>query len=109
MTFNYTFNQISTETVKGCMAMFMPYTWQQKNGGVDLELYYTEDSGTVEASSPLAACEKLFTLYNIDPPKGYHGRSMSVSDVVCLWEVTSRNEAPATAWFCDSIGFQRIA
>ena len=109
MKFYYTLNQISTETVKGCTALFMPYVWQEQHGGVDFELYSTEHSGTVEASSPLAACEKLFMLFNVEPPREYTGRSMSVSDVVCLWEVTSRNEAPATAWYCDSIGFKRIA
>ena len=64
----------------------------------------------IEASSPEAACERLVRKYNSGDPhelKGYEGRSMSVSDVVELWQVYETDE-PHTAWFCDSCGFVQL-
>lgn len=77
-------------------------------GSVDLSLYRPADIGTVEADRPTEACEKLFGLYNADyRPNGYTGRSMSVGDVVRLWDADDANAA-CTAWFCDSFGFKKL-
>ncbi|MBO5273657.1 MAG: hypothetical protein J6I45_03485, partial [Clostridia bacterium] len=52
-------------------------------------------------------CEKLYMRYNVDRPAGYTGRSMSVSDIVNLWD-NSGEEPIKTSWFCERIGFIRI-
>ena len=51
--------------------------------------------GEVEATD----YEDAFRVFNVDHPKGYTGRSMSVSDIL----VTRRG-----AFFCDSFGFQQV-
>ena len=106
MKFTYTFDQLR-ENKAGIVAMFMNYEWTEKNGGVDQENYFTADSGTVTADTPQEACEKLFCLYNFDHPNGYQGRSMSVSDIVNLWD-NSVEPPVKTSWFCDSIGFRKL-
>lgn len=56
--------------------------------------------GEVEADS----LEGLYTIFNIQHPPGYRGRSMSVSDVVeiCV------SEAESAFYYCDSFGFARV-
>ena len=46
--------------------------------------------------------ERIYQTLNIDHPKGYGGRSLSVSDIV---ELCGEN---STFHFCDSVGFQPI-
>lgn len=107
MKYTYCFNQLR-ENDKGIEMMFRNYKKTVSMGGVDLDNYLTADFGTVEASSPQAACEKLFYKYNSCDPhelKGYEGRSMSVSDVVELWP---SDDGAHTAWFCDSFGFVQL-
>lgn len=107
MKYTYCFNQLR-DNDKGDELLFMNYQYTVRKGGVDLENYYTADFGTIEASSPLAACEELFRKYNRMDPwqlKGYEGRSMSVSDVVELWTVDTGEH---TVWFCDSFGFVQL-
>lgn len=78
----------------------------QHFGKVDMDLYTCVDFGSVEADNPAQACETLFAAYNgDDKPAGYHGRSMSVSDIVCLKE---RWAASETVWFCDTFGFKEV-
>ena len=45
--------------------------------------------------------EEVFSMFNVNHPEGYTGRSMSVSDVVELTE-------EGTFYFCDSFGFDRV-
>lgn len=107
MKYTYCFNQLRDNDA-GNEALFLNYRKISSRGGVDLDNYFTADFGTVEASSPQAACEKLFYKYNsYDPVQldGYEGRSMSVSDVVELWPIYVGLH---TAWFCDSFGFVQI-
>ena len=106
MRYTYTFDQLRWNEA-GIEAMFMPYDWAQRHGGVDTENYFTEDSGTIKADTPLAACERLYRIYNIDHPSGYIGRSMSVSDIVNLWD-NEQDPPVQTSWYCDSIGFVQI-
>lgn len=107
MKYTYTFDQLRSNP-KGFSAQFMNYDWTQKNGGVDQENYFTADSGTIEANTPLEACEKLYRFYNSRYNlHGYDGRSMSVSDIVNLWD-NEQDPPVKTSWFCDSIGFKQL-
>ena len=108
MKFTYFFNQLRDNDA-GNEVLFLNYKQTGRRGGVDLDNYFTADFGTIDASSPEAACERLFRKYNSGDPlqlKGYEGRSMSVSDVVELWPVNDFE--PHTAWFCDSFGFVQL-
>lgn len=104
MKYTYTFNQLR-DNEAGLAALFMDYEWTQAHGGVDQDNYFTADSGTIHAETPMEACEKLFCFYNAEyNSTGYAGRSMSVSDIITLWD--NEQEPPVkTSWFCDTIGF----
>ncbi len=58
----------------------------------DIEVY--DDTASEEK-----VLDKLFEQFNVAHPKNYHGRSMSVSDVVVL---------NGTMYYCDSFGWKKI-
>ena len=49
--------------------------------------------------------EDIYHLFNTDPPEGYKGHSLSVSDVVEVEE--AQGDAPGF-YYCDRIGFEPI-
>lgn len=69
-------------------------------GIVPAEVYEMVFEGEVKAETT----EDLFSIFNARFPKGYKGRSLSVSDVA---EVI-RSDGKSTFYFCDSLGFKRI-
>ena len=112
MKYTYTFDQLRNND-RGLEMRFMNFEYASQHGGVDAENYFTADGGLIDASSPEDACEKLYRAYNSkftpegDRPRCYKGRSMSVSDIVNLWD--NEQEPPVkTSWFCDSLGFRQI-
>ena len=64
------------------------------------EIYEPVFVGEVKADS----IEDVFAIFNINHPKGYKDRSMSVSDVLEIVDETGESEF----LFCDSIGFTKI-
>lgn len=63
---------------------------------VDPTIYELVYQGDLDADD----LEEIFTLLNIgDKPEGYHGRSLSVSDVV---------ELDSKFYYCDAIGFSEV-
>ena len=110
MKYTYTFDQLRDDADNIRDRLFVNFDNTIRNcGSIDLDKYFTADFGVIEADSELDACEKLFCRYNTRRhwPKGYTGRSMSVSDVVNLWD-NEQDPPVKTSWFCDSIGFRRI-
>ena len=105
--YTYTFDQLNSNE-EGDKARFLNYELTLKHcGKVDPDNYHTVDNGIIYADTPLQACELLYSIYNFDPPAGYHGRSMSVSDIVNLWN-NELEPAVKTSWFCDMVGFIAI-
>ena len=47
--------------------------------------------------------ERIFTRYNDNLPEDYHGRSVSLSDVVELYDDVSRSY-----YYCDTVGFIQV-
>ena len=108
MKYTYTFDQLRDVPAENVRRLFLDFeATVQHFGAVDLSRYYTADHGTVEAPNPQAACEELYRRYNIEHPAGYHGRSMSVSDVVNIWD-NSVDPPKKSTWFCDSFGFKLL-
>ena len=70
------------------------------NGIVPAEAYEMVFEGEVEAETT----EDIFFVFNAKFPKGYKGRSLSVSDVV---EIIS-SDGKSEFYFCDSVGFAKI-
>ncbi len=109
MRYTYTFDQLRDVPTENVYRLFLDYEETiRQYGAVDQSLYYTADNGVVEAPDPVVACECLFVMYNTAArPANYDGRSMSVSDIVNLWD-NSTEPPTKTSWFCDSIGFKRL-
>ena len=51
----------------------------------------------------LDACEELFRIFNIEHPKNYAGRSMSVSDIVVF-----KFNNNTRYFYCDNYGFTEL-
>ena len=62
--------------------------------------YQTVYDGEVETNS----LEALYTKFNIEHPPGYAGHSLSMSDVLELYDETG-----SSFFYCDRFGFQKIA
>lgn len=108
MIYTYTFNQLKDCPGENTERLFLDYaTTVRLFGAVDLDRYYTVDHGTIEAHSQPTACEKLYGIYNVNKPEGYAGRSMSVSDVVTLWN-NDTDPPQKGSWYCDSFGFRLL-
>lgn len=63
------------------------------------------DGGIIRPLSQTAGevLERIFERYNDDLPSDYHGRSVSLSDVVELYDSENR-----TYYYCDSAGFAPV-
>lgn len=92
--------QIQTEKDKKHLC-FMNYEYIMKNnkGIIPKNIYDCVFSGEVSAEN----LEEIFRIFNIEHPKDYTGRSLSVSDIVEI-QYEGKNEF----FFCDSIGFKMI-
>lgn len=66
---------------------------------VDLKNYDMIYEGKSDLSNHNDVLEDLFDLFNINHPKDFAGRSMSVSDIVQLED---------KYFFCDSIGWKEV-
>ena len=67
---------------------------------VDRENYNRVYRGRLQPNETL---DGIFQKFNINQPEDYHGRSLSVSDVICI-----KQDGKTTAHFVDSYGFTEI-
>ena len=84
--------------------MFAAYYNLEKHPGqpeIDASIYDKVFEGQVEEDN----LEGVFEMFNLDKPDGYHGRFMSVSDIVA---VRHPEEDKTEYFYCDSIGFRQI-
>ena len=77
-------------------ALFMGFDFAEKHGGVDPSTYMCVFDGSLDFSD----IEEVYALCNAEHPIGYYGHSLSVSDIV---------ETDDGCYFCDSIGFKKLA
>ena len=77
-------------------ALFMGFDFAEKHGGVDPSVYKCVFDGSLNCSD----IEEVYALCNTEHPIGYNGHSLSVSDIV---------ELDDGCYFCDSIGFKKLA
>lgn len=68
---------------------------------IDSSIYDLVFAGDV----PCSNLEDVYRMFNIDHPKGYTGRSLSVSDVV---QIQNGSDNGTTFHFCDSFGFKEV-
>lgn len=76
---------------------FMDYQFFKANGCEDMrrDMYHQTFAGDVDTND----LEGVFTMFNLNPPAGFAGHSMSVSDLV---------ETNDGLFFCDSFGFTKV-
>ena len=77
-------------------ALFMGFDFAENHGGVDPSTYSCVFDGSLDFSD----IEEVYALCNTGHPIGYNGHSFSVSDIV---------ETDDGCYFCDSIGFKKLA
>lgn len=68
---------------------------------VDSSIYDKVFDGEISGKD----AEDVYTIFNVNHPAGYHGRSMSVSDVV---EIAESDTTKPGFYFCDTLGFKQI-
>ena len=73
----------------------------QDSSEIDSKIYDKVYEGAVEASG----LEDVYRVFNLEHPSGYHGRSLSVSDIV---EVIDGDSEEPGFHYCDSFGFQKV-
>lgn len=83
--------------------MFREFQFIQTASGnrVPAEIYEAVYQGELD----IQTLEDAFYIFNMEHPEGYKGRSMSVSDVVEIFD----SEIGYRFYFCDTIGFKPIA
>lgn len=107
-TYTYCFNQLRELPIDNSSRLFLSYeTLLAYVGPFELERYFTADHGTIKADGPEEACKRLFFRYNFPQKNGYKGRSMSVSDVIEIWDNSGRLPV-RSVWYCDPTGFRQI-
>lgn len=78
----------------------LDYIKKVHGGVVPAEMYEMVFDGDVNTET----IKEIFYIFDVNFPKGYKGRSLSVSDVVELKHCDGKNEF----YFCDTIGFEKI-
>lgn len=80
---------------------FFDYDFAQKHG-FNMNDYEKTYEGEIDASMTCqATAERLFEKFNIDRPKDFKGRSLSVSDILILGDTKVK-------LYCESVRFRLI-
>lgn len=77
--------------------------WEELGKVPEISLYKEVYSGEAEKMEDRHLCEELYVKFNTEIPRGYHGHSLSVSDVIVLGEADRKR-----VYFCDAVGFKTI-
>lgn len=82
---------------------YMSYEYTENHGGVHIENYKKVYTGNIDTDTldTDIILDEVYTICNLDIPEGYEGHAMSVSDIVEIENLGT--------YFCDSIGWKRIA
>lgn len=73
----------------------------QKSKYIQSEIYDKVFDGEVDCNT----LEDVYTMFNTNHPLGYVGRSLSVSDIVQIWD---GGDEEVGFYFCDSFGFRKV-
>lgn len=90
--------QLKTDVSPG--RKFIGYEELMKNfGEIDSDNYGTVYDGEIESND----LEEIYTKFNLNHPQGFKGHSLSISDVVELYDSTS-----SEYYYVDRFGFKEI-
>ena len=82
--------------------MYEPWGMLNRTAGFNFHQYnlvWEDEIEFMDGTDEEAILDFLFHDFNLAHPKNYHGRSMSVSDVVVL---------DGVMYYCDSFGWEKI-
>ena len=100
---NISIYQVNTDRDNNRIA-FMSYENLERFQGsqdIDCKLYDKVFEGELDCNN----LEEIYRKFNLDHPKDYVGRSLSVSDVV---EVKDSDTIASGFYFCDDFGFKEV-
>ena len=99
----YSIFQIKFPSNEGEEKIYLKYAFNSLDriDNVDLNRYEKVYDGNLETTTDddIEILEELFTMFNINHPEDFKGRSMSTSDIVLL-----NNQY----YYCDSYGWKKI-
>lgn len=91
---------LTKEDIQKSGKIYHSWDWLIKKGnGFNFKEYDQVYDGNVENDDPYEILKYLFTEFNIHHPLGFHGHSLSVSDVVILDD---------KMYYCDPLGWKEI-
>ena len=67
---------------------------------MDYDCVYTD---SIDGENPIAVLENLYEMFNINHPLDFNGHSLSVSDIVVLFD-----DNGCRWYYCDSFGWKDI-
>ncbi len=79
--------------------MFRSSTQTLENGPINSEIYEC----VYEKELPVVDPERVYQMFNTDLPVDYHGRSLSISDIVEF-----EKNGSSQFFFCDTFGFSLV-
>lgn len=100
---NISIYQVNTDRDNNRIA-FMSYENLERFQGspnIDCKIYDKVFEGEIDCNN----LEEIYRKFNLDHPKDYVGRSLSVSDVV---EVKDSDTIASGIYFCDDFGFKEV-
>ena len=71
-----------------------------KTGKINFSIYDKVFDGDVDCED----LEEVYYMFNMEQPDDYHGRSLSVSDIVKIIDLDGNEKL----YYCDDIGFTKI-
>ena len=70
-------------------------------------VWHQEVAGAIgDEDKQLARCEAIFAIFNINRPDTFGGHSLSVSDIVELYD--DEDEGHQEFYYCDAVGFKKV-
>lgn len=85
--------------LEGCDTRKVDQTVKSDN----YELVYSASLSPSDVRDQAAILDSLYARFNLDRPEGFHGHSLSVSDVIAL-----KQNGRVTCYYTDSFGFEKL-
>ena len=101
--YNFVIYQVKVE-IPYCFAQ-----WElaRKHGGWSFRPYRSVWSGIGEAPDEIDLLNHLWDVFNTNHPKGYRARSMSVSDIVGIYDANNADDS-MRYYYCDTFGWEEV-
>ena len=86
---------------------FASWKFARMHGGWRFDPYRSVWNGIGEAKDEASLLNHLWDVFNTNHPKGFRGRSMSVSDIVGIYDANNADDS-MRYYYCDSYGWEDV-